>query len=121
MGIENTFKKSKGKLDKAIHGPEKIGKILKGDVAGIGKGYLVGAKGETKDLKKIMESKNLVFYKTDALAIVLRKLGGLYDFLKACEDLTKEGYTMVNSEDIFVAGRIKLGSFYYFQHKKYIY
>ena len=122
MGIEGALKKSRGRLDDAIHGRGKIVKTLKSDVGKIGKVYIGGAKEEGKDLKKIMESKDLVFYKSDAFAIVLRKLGGLYQFLDACDALTKEGYTMVNSEDILaVVGRVKLGSFYYFQHKKYIY
>ena len=121
MGIEGALKKSRGRLDDAIHGRGKIVKTLKSDVGKIGKVYVGGAKEEGKDLKKIMESKDLVFYKSDAFAIVLRKLGGLYQFLDACDTLTKEGYTMVNSEDVFLVGRVKLGSFYYFQHKKYIY
>jgi hypothetical protein len=122
MGIEDALKKTGKRFDKAIHGEGKVGKVLKEDVGRIGKIYLTGAKAEGADLKKIMKSENLVFYKTDAFVIVLRKLGGLYDFLKACDGLTKEGYTMVNSEDVFgTLGRVKLGSFYYFQHKKYIY
>jgi len=82
-----------------------------------------GLKEEVKDLKRIFQSKDLIFYKTDAFAIVLRKLGGLDEFLAACDKLTREGYTLVWSEIVTLPvaiplGGKMLGSFYYFQKVK---
>ena len=87
-----------------------------------------GLKDEYKDLQKIRHSKELVYYKSDALAIVIRKMGGFDEFIKVVDDLTREGYWMINSEDIKnllsnfgieLPGTSK-GTLYYFQNKKYI-
>lgn len=128
MNFEESTEKHEGILSGAIHKTEELGKSLKADVGKLSKyskAYGVGMKEEAKDLQKILDSNQLIFYKTEAMAIVLRKLGGLYDFLDACDGLTKEGYTMVNSEDVqnlpLTLGKFPIGSFYYFQHKKYIY
>lgn len=81
-------------------------------------------KGEVQDLKKIFESKDLVFFKTDAVAVVLRKLGGLDEFLATVDKLTKEGYLLVAWEDVsglpLPGGSGMLGTFYIFQRSKYI-
>jgi hypothetical protein len=84
----------------------------------------VGVKEELKDRNRILQSKDLVFYKTDAVAVVLRKLGGLDEFLAAVDKLTKEGYLLVAWEDVsgssipLVGGM--LGTFYIFQRSKYV-
>ncbi len=81
-------------------------------------------KGEVQDLKKILASKNLMFFKTDAVAVVLRKLGGLKEFLTVVDKLTKEGYLLVAWEDVsassipLVGGM--LGTMYIFQRSKYV-
>jgi hypothetical protein len=83
-----------------------------------------GVKGELQDLKRILESKELVFFKTDAVAVVLRKLGGLDEFLAAVDKLTKEGYLLVAWEDVsslpMSLGSGMLGTFYIFQRSKYV-
>jgi hypothetical protein len=93
----------------------------------VGKRQLGALKEEARDLKKIFDSKDLVFFKNDAMAVVLRKLGGFDEFLAACAKLTKEGYRMVNREkvetlfEIPIPGfKLPLGTFYYFQHVKFI-
>jgi hypothetical protein len=93
----------------------------------VAEGQASSWKEEMTDLKRIFQSKNLVFFKTNAFAVVLRKLGGLDEFLDVCDKLTKEGYRLVFSEtnkppvDIPIPGlKIPLGTFYYFQHRKYI-
>jgi len=87
-----------------------------------------GIKEEYKDLEKIAHNKELIYYKSDALAIVIRKLGGFDEFIKVVDDLTREGYWMINYEDIknilsnfgiALPGTAK-GIIYYFQNKKYI-
>lgn len=84
----------------------------------------VGVKEELKDRKRILESKDLVFFKTDAVAVVLRKLGGLDEFLAAVDKLTKEGYLLVAWEDVRASSiplvKGMLGTLYIFQRSKYV-
>ena len=90
----------------------------------IAKYEAAGIKGESLDQKRILESKDLIFFKTDAVAVVLRKLGGLDEFLAAVDKLTKEGYLLVAWEGVstssipLVGGM--LGTFYIFQRSKYV-
>ena len=87
-----------------------------------------GIKGESLDRKRFLESKDLIFYKTDAVAVVLRKLGGFDEFLAAVDKLTKEGYLLVAWEGVstssipVVGGLVggMLGTFYIFQRSKYV-
>lgn len=91
-------------------------------IAGVQKGML---KSEAQFIKKIFQHKGLVFLKTDALAIVLRKLGGNEEFLAEVEKLTREGYRLVHQEsvrNIPIPGGFNypIGNLYYFQNVKYI-
>ena len=89
----------------------------------IAKFSLEGVKKEGEDIKKALEKKDLIYLKTDALAVVLRKLGGLDEFLAVFEKLTKEGYLLVWTEpvtSILPMGFRLAGNFYYFQKGKLI-
>ncbi|MGI0076281.1 MAG: hypothetical protein ACREAU_02595 [Nitrosopumilaceae archaeon] len=89
----------------------------------IAKFSLEGVKKEGEDVKKALEKKDLIYLKTDALAVVLRKLGGLDEFLAVFEKLTKEGYLLVWTEpvtSILPMGFRLAGNFYYFQKGKLI-
>ena len=82
-------------------------------------------KSEGQFLKKIFQHKDMVFMKTDAIAIVLRKLGGNEEFLELVDNLTREGYRLVHQESIRniplgFGFNYPLGSLYFFQHVKYI-
>ncbi len=117
---------------------EKIGDIkesfeekfedVKEEAKDLSKEHSKGMKAEFKDIEKLRHHKELIYYKSDALAIVIRKLGGFDEFLKVVEDLTKEGYWMMNSEDVknllsnfgISLPGINRGTLYYFQNKKYI-
>ncbi|HSB83549.1 MAG TPA: hypothetical protein VLD64_03585 [Nitrosarchaeum sp.] len=98
------------------------------DIVELGKEQGGGVKEEYKDIEKIRHHKELIYYKTDALAIVSRKLGGFDEFLKTVDELTREGYWMMNSEDVKnILGNFGIsapgqnrGTLYYFQNKKYI-
>jgi hypothetical protein len=90
-----------------------------------GSDQLENVKSEAEDLKRIFQSKELIYRKSDAMAIVLRKLGNTDGFLDVVEQLTKEGYRLVHQENvrdipIFAGFKYSFGSFYYFQHVKYI-
>lgn len=82
-------------------------------------------KSEGQFLKKIFQHKEMVFMKTDASAIVLRKLGGNEEFLELFDKLTQEGYRLVHQESIRniplgFGFNYPIGSLYFFQHVKYI-
>ena len=83
-------------------------------------GYM---KKDSKYLKKIIQSKEIVQIKTDATAILVRKKGREEEFFKEFDNVTKEGYKMMLSEELTdpVPGiRVIIGYLYFFQHKKYI-
>jgi len=91
----------------------------------VGSEQLDNVKSEAEDLKRIFQSKDLIYKKTDAMAIVLRKLGNTDGFLEVVDKLTKEGYRLMHQETVrdipIIAGfKYSFGSFYYFQHSKYI-
>ena len=83
-------------------------------------------KNEAHDLKKILQSKEIIIHKSDSLALVLRKLGGLEDFIEVADSLAKEGYMLVLKEEIrdipipAVGMKFPLGVIYYFQRVKFL-
>lgn len=129
------FGKSSEIKEKAQSVKETITEQLS-DITATGKEYASAAKGltgdqleniksEARDMKKIFQAKEMVYMKTNALAIVLRKLGKTDEFLQIVDKLTREGYRMVHKEvirDIPIAGGFSfpMGTFYYFQNIKYI-
>ena len=103
MDFKKAIKKSKDTVDEVKEKTEDVGEYLredKGHFKEIFKGLRAGSKDELKNLKEIMDSNELIFYKTESLAVVLRKLGGLHQFLEAFDKLTKEGYLLVWQEPI---------------------
>ncbi len=140
MGLIKDLKRGVEKIDdaqdkikqKSIETVEQLKhtKEIVGDAKEMAAKQAHGAKAEVQDLKRIFDRDDLIYYKTDEMAIVLRKLGGLDQFLDAVNKLTKEGYLLVWADDvqnvtatfgINVPGiPYKLGSFYYFQHSKYL-
>ena len=130
------FKKFKGGIDTEIHKVtdkisetgetiesgltdvgEKMEKTSKGAKA-LSKIHLLNVKKEGDDIRKALAKKDLIYLKTDVLAVVLRKLGGLDEFLAVFEKLTKEGYLLVWTEpvtSILPVGFRLVGNFYYFQ------
>lgn len=108
------FKGFKKDIDTKVHEvTDKAGTIAKFSLKSV--------KKEGEDIKKALEKQDLIYLKTDALAVVLRKLGGLDDFLAVFEKLTKEGYLLVWTEpvtSILPTGFRLAGNFYYFQKGK---
>jgi hypothetical protein len=84
-------------------------------------------KEEGNDLKKLLSSKEVIIYKTDAIAIMLRKYGGIIEFLDAYDNLIREGYALDHSEpiesfffEVPINGiKTRLGKLYYFHNRKY--
>lgn len=106
-----------------------LGESIEEKIEDVTKEQSHGLKAEFKDIEKIRHHKELIYYKTDALAIVVRKLGGFDEFLGVVDDLTKEGYWMVNAEDVknllsnlgIALPGINRGTVYFFQNKKYLF
>lgn len=135
------FKKLKGGIDTEVHKvTDKIsetGETIESDLEVVGekivktskvsgalsKFHFTNLKKEGEDIRKALKNPDLIYLKTDALAVVLRKLGGLDEFLAIFEKLTKEGYLLVWTEPVssILPGPLNLpGNFYYFQKGKLI-
>jgi len=87
------------------------------------KEQLSDIKKDSKYLKKIIQSKEIVQIKTNAIAILVKKKGHDEEFFKEFDNVTKEGYKMMLSEELTdpIPGiRVIIGYLYFFQHKKYI-
>ena len=110
------FKSFKKDIDTQVHKvADKTGTIAKFSLSGV--------KKEGADIKKALAKQDLIYLKTDALVVVLRKLGGLDEFLAVFEKLTKEGYLLVWTEPVtsmLPFGMGLVGNFYYFQKGKLI-
>ena len=101
MGVKEKLKKTKGTIK------DQLGYLQKDSVY----------------LKKILQSKNIVYIKTDATAILVRKKGNEQEFFEEFDEITKEGFKMMLSEEVTdpVPGiNIILGYIYFFQNKKFI-
>lgn len=80
-------------------------------------------KKESQFSKKIVKSKDVVLMKTDSIAILVRKKGFEEEFFKEFDNITKEGYQMMHSEELtdpVPMINVTIGYLYYFQHKKCI-
>jgi len=77
-----------------------------------------------KQVKKLWSSKEIVQFKTDAIAVLWKKRGHEAQFFAEFEKITKEGYQMVLSEAVKAVDAgpiaIQIGSYYYFQHRNFI-
>ena len=99
---------------------------LKEKLSGTGssvKSHLENVKKDSKYIKEILQSDKVVYLKTEAIAILIRKTGNEASFAEAFDSVTKEGYRMMLQEKITdpVPGLdLKIAFIYYFQHKKYI-
>jgi len=83
-------------------------------------GYL---KKDTKFIKEILQSKGAIYFKTEAIAVLVRKKGNESEFFESFDSITKEGYKMMLLEEIMdpVPGlNVKLAYVYYFQNVKFI-
>ena len=80
-------------------------------------------KTDAKDIKKILETKGVIYLKTEAIAILVKKKGELKKFLEVFDFITKEGYELKAQEtvtDPIPKLNVPLGYIYYFQNRKFI-
>jgi hypothetical protein len=128
MHFKNLKKDIKEKMGDAIEDKLDNVKQVFGDVKEVSVDQGRGVKAEAEDLKRLYQHAGFIYFQTDAIAIVIRKLGALDEFLKTVDKLTKEGYRMMHVEDVKTIASsfgislptLPFGSLYYFQHKKYI-
>jgi hypothetical protein len=80
--------------------------------------------GHAKRIKQLWRTKEVLQLKTDAIAVLWKKKGYEVQFFEEFDKITKAGYQLVLMEGIKAldAGPIdiKIGSYYYFQHKSCI-
>ena len=93
------------------------------DTKGTIKDHLGYMKKDSIYLKKIFQSKNIVYLRTDATAILVRRKGNEQEFFEEFDKITREGYKMMLSEEVTdpVPGiKVVLGYIYFFQNINYI-
>ena len=120
MGILNKIKKgsTKERFDKKIH-KEEISKETKEEIH-----YL---KGNVKDIRKKLKTKNSLVLKNNALAILHSGPKNYESFLFEFEKLTREGYMLTGTSltkglpfGLF-GFEVKTGILFYFQHSKFFF
>ena len=80
-------------------------------------------KSDIKDVKAILETKDVIYLKTDSIAVLVKRKGALKKFLEAVEMLTKKGYKL-NAQEVITDAvpkfNITLAHLYIFKNKKFI-
>lgn len=116
--MEEKISEPKETLEKEFGEFEKTFK-KKSEIFGhFSKFHLINLKKEIGDIKVALTKEDIVYLKTDSIAVVLRKLGGLDEFLGTFDKLSKEGYLLVWTEPVsdILPNVLNLpGNFYYFQ------
>ena len=120
MGILNKVKKgsTKESFDKKIH-KEEISKESKEEIQ-----YL---KGNVKDIRKKLKTKDSLVLRNDALAILHSGPKNYESFLFEFEKLTREGYMLTGTSltkglPLSLFGfEVKTGILFYFQHSKFFF
>ncbi len=120
MGILNKVKKGsmKNSFDKKIH-KEEIDKEAKEEFH-----YL---KGDLKDIRKKLKTKDSLVLKNDAFAMLHSGPKNYESFLSEFEKLTREGYMLTGTSlakglPLQLFGfDVKTGILFYFQHTKFFF
>jgi len=105
----------KKKFDKKIH-KEELNKEAKEDIH-----YL---KGDMKDFRKQLKTKEAIVIKNDAIAILHNGLKNQMSFLSEFEKITREGYMLTGISETkglplkLFGFDIKTGKLFFFQHTK---
>jgi len=120
MGILNKVKKGsmKKNFDKKIH-KEDINKETKEEFH-----YL---KGDVKDIRKKLKTKDSLVLKNEAFAMLHSGPKNYESFLTEFEKLTREGYMLTGTTLTkglpmnFFGFDVKTGTLFYFQHSKFFF
>ena len=80
-------------------------------------------KQDVSFFKEILDLKEIVYSKTDSIAILIKKKGEAKKFFEEFDKITREGYDLKAIEaitDPIPKFNIPIGHIFYFQNKKYI-
>jgi len=80
-------------------------------------------KSDVKDVKSILETKDVVYLKTDSIVVLVKRKGELKKFLETVDLITKEGYELKAQEAITDAVpklNMTLAYLYIFQNRKFL-
>lgn len=117
MGIKDKFSKIE-KSTKSISKDAK--KEMKDEIEEDKKRLLK----HSKRIKRLWKSSETVQLKTETIAVLWRKRGNEEEFFEAFDKITNEGYELKLSEDVKAVDvgpiNFKIGTYYYFQHRKFI-
>ena len=99
---------------------------IKSKIQGSTRGFKERAdylKKDTGFLKEFLNTKKVVYIKTDEIAVLFKKRGEQKEYFQAFAEITKEGYELKSQEivtDPIPKLNLPLGYIYYFQNKKFI-
>lgn len=80
-------------------------------------------KSDVKDVKSILETKDVIYLKTDSIAVLVKRKGELKKFLETVDKLTKEGYEIKAEEaitDAIPKLNMTLAHLYILQNRKFL-
>ncbi len=80
-------------------------------------------KSDSKDIKEILRTNDVIYLKTDRIAILVKRKGELKKFCQVFDEITKEGYELKIQESVtdpIPKLNMNLAYLYIFQKKKYI-
>ena len=79
---------------------------------------------QSKRIKNLWKTKEIIQLKTDSIAILWKKKGKEDEFFAEFDKITKEGYHMVGMESVKAIDvgpiNMQIGYYYYFQHRDFI-
>ena len=75
--------------------------------------------GGLSDQAKFRNLKIMMYYKTEAIAVVFRKIGEIDEFIKVTDELTKEGYRITHSAELKSPLHLPQLMFYIFQNYRF--
>jgi len=80
-------------------------------------------KSDVKDVRSILETKDIIYLKTNTIAVLVKRKGELKRFLEVVAQITEEGYELKAQEaitDAIPKLNLTLAHLYIFQNKKYL-
>ena len=80
-------------------------------------------KSDVKDVKENLKTENVIYLKTDSIAVLVKRKGELKKFLETVDKLTMEGYEIKSQEAITDAVpklNMTLAYIYILQNRKFL-
>jgi hypothetical protein len=80
-------------------------------------------KSDAGFIKEVLEAKDPIFLKTEAIAILVKRKGESKIFFESLDKITQEGYELKSQETItdpIPKLNVALAEMFYFQNKKFV-